>query len=221
LSRRGRRPALVIIAVSVVVFVGLAIWVRGRRYVPIDYRVTVWVYEHVRSVGLIRALTDLTSPGFETGVLVTAAVAAAGCRRWRVAVLAVLGPLIAVFASEGVFKPLIGRPRGGSSYPTADSFPSGHETGLTAMLVVLSVLLLRTTWHAAVKAAVLLIFAAWAALGAVGLVRIFAHYPSDTVGALCVSLAVVLSTALLIDVVADRRVSGPAVPDPPRTASAA
>lgn len=215
---------MIVVGAAVVVFVALAIWVHGRRYTAIDYRVTVWIYEHARSRTLITALTDLTSPAFETGVLVTTAVAAAVFRRWRVTALAVLAPLITVLASEDVLKPLIARPRGGSSYPTAASFPSGHETGLTAMLVVLSVLLLRTAWRGAVKVAVLVIFAAWALLGAVGLVRIFAHYPSDTVGAVCVSLALVPTTALVIDVVSNRRgrrVSGPAVPDPPRTASAA
>jgi membrane-associated phospholipid phosphatase len=88
------------------------------------------------------------------------------------------------------------------------------------MLLVLSVLLLRTSWHGGVKTAILAVFAAWTVLGAVGLVRIFAHYPSDTAGAVCVSVAVVLSTALVVDAVADR-VSGPAAPAPPRTASAA
>jgi undecaprenyl-diphosphatase len=221
LPRSGRRLALVVIAVAVLIFVALAVWLHGVRDTGIDDRITRWVYAHVRRPLEVEILDDLTSPTWEVIVLTATVVAACALRHWRVAAFAALGPAVSVLAGEGILKPLIHRPRGGGSYPVADAFPSGHETGLVSMLTVFAVLLVRTAWTLAVKVALLVVMGAWTVLGAVGLVRIFAHYPTDTVGAVCSSVAVVLMTALVIDRIAERRVSGPAAPDPPRTASVA
>jgi len=212
---------VVAIAVAVVVFVVLAVAVHDRRQTWLDAHIATYVYLHARSAALVRFLTNLTNPQLEIGVLATLAVGSALRREWRVAVLAVFGPGAALFLSEIVFKPLVHRQTGGASYPVGDAFPSGHETGLVGLLAVLAVLLLRTSWRPAMKAAVLLVLAVWAVFGAIGLVRIFAHYASDTVGGMCVAVATVFGLALAVDAVAAGRVSESGVPDPPRRVPAA
>jgi len=220
LPRGGRVPAMVVVGAALAVFVALAVWLHGVYETGVDEHLTRWIYMHIRREWQVHLLADLTSPMFEEIVLAVVAIAAAVRRRWRIAVLAVVAPALALLVGEQVLKPLIHRPHSVAN-PSDNSFPSGHETGLVSMLTVLSVLLVRTAWSLAVKTAVLVVFGIWTVLGAVGLVRIFAHYPTDTLGAVCWSVAVVLSTTVLLDAVGRRRVSGPAAPDPPRTAHVA
>lgn len=222
LPRRVRARALVVAVLAAIVVVVLAVLLHGKRETSVDESITRWLYVHLRSWWVARKLLSLSEPAFEVGVLAALAVGALLRRAWNVAAFVVAAPVAAVVVSELVLKPLVHRRLGGVSFPVANAYPSGHETGIAALLTVLAVLTLRTTWTVAVKAAVLVAFVLWAVVAAIGLIRNFLHYPSDTVGGAGVALAVVLATAFAIDAVtASHRVSAPDVPDRPRTAHAA
>jgi undecaprenyl-diphosphatase len=202
----ARRSALVVAVVAAMVVVVLAVLVHGTRGNGVDDAITRWTYRHFRSRWEAHALLSLSEPAFDVGVLSTLAVAAALRRVWNVAIFAVVAPVGAVLLSEVVLKPVVHRSIGGFSYPVGNAYPSGHETGIAALLAVLAVLALRTAWHIAVKVALVTALVVWAVLAAVGLVRNFLHYPSDTVGGASVAVAVVVVTALGIDAVTERRV---------------
>jgi membrane-associated phospholipid phosphatase len=114
--------------------------------------------------------------------------------------LALIGPLLAMITTSLVLKPLIDRTRSG-----ALAFPSGHTTAVGSMALAAGTLLLGWTvvprvwrWVGAGVLALLVV-----AVGASMVGRGY-HYPSDTVGAVGVALAVVLLVALVVDAVGDR-----------------
>lgn len=127
-------------------------------------------------------------------------------RHRRAAVLAVLGPGMAV-AVTTLLKPVVGRTINGPHL----SYPSGHTAVVTAMvLVFVFVLVDRLRLRPAAATAVVLYTAitagaaeAWAQYGMV------VHYPTDTLGGFCVAMAVVPTTAWVIDRVT-RRAGTPA-----------
>jgi membrane-associated phospholipid phosphatase len=86
----------------------------------------------------------------------------------------------------------------------AGAYPSGHETGLVSLLVVLLLVLLQAALSRAAKAVGVTLLALWAGVGAVGLVRGHYHFATDTIGGIGVALACVLGVALVIDWVSDR-----------------
>jgi membrane-associated phospholipid phosphatase len=116
------------------------------------------------------------------GLLLLAAVAVGlWRRRWRLAVLAVLTPAVAV-AAVRLLKPLFGRQRGG-----ALAYPSGH---VTVMVTVLGVVLLV----AGMRVWTLIAAAVYALLGIVGQAMTY-HYFTDTVGAALLGTALVCAAA--------------------------
>ncbi len=127
-------------------------------------------------------VADLGSaPVFAAGILVTAAI---GWWRDRPRALAcLLGPTLAVFVTERIAKPLVGRHAvlGGSSYP------SGTVTAVAALavaVVLVSPRLLRPL------SALLTAFAVLAVCAAV--VGMRWHYPTDTMGGIGVGAGSVL-----------------------------
>jgi membrane-associated phospholipid phosphatase len=72
------------------------------------------------------------------------------------------------------------------------------------MLVVLAVLLPRVRLSRPSRVAAYLLLAVWALLGAVGLVRAFYHFTTDTIGGAAVAIACVCGTAIVIDSLAGR-----------------
>jgi membrane-associated phospholipid phosphatase len=113
----------------------------------------------------------------------------------RLAVLAIVGPGLTGVATTAL-KPLVGRTIDGGL-----AFPSGHTGGATALGVVAALLLiaaLRTATHTSA-----LLIAAGAVVSggmmAFALVSDRIHYPTDTVGGFCVAVAVVLTSALVIE----------------------
>jgi membrane-associated phospholipid phosphatase len=173
----------------------------------IDTRIDGWLIGHVgHRVDLVRALAGLGSPG--AVVLATALLVAGLVRvgRGRGALLAALAPAVASAITELVLKPQIGRTHDGAS-----SFPSGHATGLGAVLVVVVVLALdrrppRLPWWA--QAVTCLSAVVVAACGCAALVAAQYHYASDTLGGVGVAVAAVLILALVIDSWFDRRAPG-------------
>jgi undecaprenyl-diphosphatase len=154
-------------------------------------------------------------------VVTVAAVLAVWCawrRRWRAAVMVVLGPGLTGLA-ETILKPVVGR-----SIPTgALAFPSGHTAGATAVGLVVSLVIAgyarrrRELW--VLVGAVLT--ASGAAVVAVGLVAEHAHYPTDTIGGFCMAVVVTGVAAIVVDGVAEalrtrraRSVDSRALPHP-------
>lgn len=118
-------------------------------------------------------------------------------RRLRAALLVAVAVPGACIATELVLKPFIHR-----TYFGGLAFPSGHATGVFAIAVVVSVLLInppRPRPRAGVRALV-----AGGALALAGLVCAAVlgaknHYPTDVVGGAAVATAAVLLTALALD----------------------
>ncbi|MDD7966700.1 phosphatase PAP2 family protein [Actinomycetospora lemnae] len=113
--------------------------------------------------------------------------------------LVLAGPPTAMVTTSLVLKPLVERTRGGEL-----AFPSGHTTSVASLAVTCGVLVLGLT--AVPRAVRLLAVAGLAGLVVAvcaGLVVRGYHYPTDTLGALGVAVAVVLGVALAVDAWAD------------------
>jgi membrane-associated phospholipid phosphatase len=113
----------------------------------------------------------------------------------RLAVLAVVGPGLTGVATT-TLKPIIGRTIDG-----AFAFPSGHTGGATALGVVAALLLVTALGTATWASAFLIAAGALGSGGTMALALVAAgdHYPTDTLGGFCVAVAVVLTSALVIE----------------------
>ena len=203
-----RRTAMVTVAVAVaLVLAGGIAFHHHRNYTRFDWHIAVWIYRHVNH-RFVRDLVHITSP---TGVtlLIGAVVIAAWMRgRKRLAVVTAFGPLVAIFVTEWVAKPLVAREL--SVLPTlppvgSDSYPSGHETGLASLTTVLVLVVIAVTassaWRLAAIAGALVIDL----IGSFALVGNFYHYATDTLAAICVSVASIVGLALVLDRFAEWR----------------
>lgn len=148
-------------------------------------------------------LLKLSTPALTTGLLALIALGAALLRRWEIVALAVIGPSLALGLTELVLKPLVDRSlipdQLGGPRAVGVAFPSGHETGLAALTLVVALLVPRTGLGRIGRAVTYGVLIVWTVLAAIGLVRGHYHYPTDTVGGAAVSVAAVLGVALLID----------------------
>lgn len=219
---------MLVVALAAAVVAGLGFWLHDRWSTGVDHSITHFFAVHLAGRQTAVFLLGFSDPTLAVGVCAVVAGTAALGRRWNVVLLAVSGPLVAVGLTEFVLKPLVHRPLGGGTYegvhyPVADAFPSGHETGLCALTALLAVLVIRTRWPTAAKALLVALLTAWTLLGAIGLIRNYYHYPTDTIGALGVAVGTVVAAALVIDRLIERRrpLSGRDVPDRPRTAPGA
>jgi membrane-associated phospholipid phosphatase len=147
-----------------------------------------------------QGFADLGNPLPVAVGLVGLAVVAYVVRGPRGLALAVIGPLLAMITTSLVLKPLIDRTLSG-----ALAFPSGHTTAIGSMALAAGTLLPGWTvvprvlrWAGAGVLTLLVV-----AVG-VSMVARGSHYPSDTIGAVGVALAVVLLVALVVDAVSDR-----------------
>jgi membrane-associated phospholipid phosphatase len=157
-----------LVGVAGMILLGLAV---GKGSTPVDDRFQRHRY------GPFLWLQFFADPR-ALAIVLTAVVAVALYRRqWRLAVLAVVSPFVAVVC-VAVVKPLFDRQlRGGLSYP------SGHTA---VMVVVMGFLVLVA--GAALWA--VLVAMAWCVLGAIG-VGVTFHYFTDTVGAMLLGTAIV------------------------------
>jgi membrane-associated phospholipid phosphatase len=113
----------------------------------------------------------------------------------RLAVLAIVGPGLTGVATT-TLKPIIGRTIDGYF-----AYPSGHTGGATALGVVAALLLIAVLRTPTGASAVLIVTGAVVSGGtmALALVADRAHYATDTLGGFCVAVAVVLTSALVIE----------------------
>lgn len=161
-------------------------------------------------------LVGFTEPPVSIALIAFAAVGAAAVRRFDVALFAVAAPVVAVVLSSEVLKPLIDRPGPlivNGQLRTGDfgSFPSGHQTGVTSTALVLFLVACQVPLRRRARVASGAVLLVWVGIASVGLTRAVFHYSSDTVGAVGVSTAVVLGTALAVDRWAPERLRGRAV----------
>lgn len=221
-----RRPLLtappVAAALAIVCWaalLGMALWVRDTRD-PMgpDEPFARWLYAHTGSA-VQHATLAFTDPLLTVGGCAAVTVCALLVRRWNLAVLASVGPLVGLGLESYVLKPSIDR-RFGISAEQGYAFPSGHETGLTSLTTLLVVVLLTSGARRGVKLGLSAVAVLWTLLGAVGLVRNGYHYVTDTFGGIALGVGVMLSLALLLDA-ATQRFSSPAGPGRARTAPAA
>jgi PAP2 superfamily protein len=166
-----------------------------------------------------RFLSQFSEPGLSLGVIVIVALGAALARHWRLFALAAVAPGLSIVLTEYVLKPAIDRyvylpgiPQETLQRFYSGAFPSGHETGVASAALLVLVAFGQLRLPAAARAAIVAGLASWLALAAAGLVRNAYHYATDTIGSVGLSAAVVLGTAMVIDLVhtpiaqrADRR----------------
>lgn len=197
LPEARRKPMAWAVAVAVLLLAALAIVVH-RSTTTFDTWMFRELYIHIGAGGA-STLLRFSSPALSIGMLGLVVVFAALLRRWDVVALAAIAPAVAVVLTECVLKPMIGRPLTLDGISARGVFPSGHETAVTSTALVLLIVAGQRPLRARVRAVVIAALAVWAVVSAVGLVRTFSHYATDTIGAVCVSVAVVCLLALVID----------------------
>lgn len=199
-----------------VVVAGLGLAVHGHRSTHVDSVVLRWLHPRVTGFAA-RAALDAGTPLVSLVLLALVFVVALRARLHRLAVVAVVAPAVASGLTEFVLKPWVGRPYGAGRSPQvliSLAYPSGHESlvASTAFVLLLVVCRLRVAW----RVPGVLVPAAWTLFAGIGLVVNFWHYATDVLGAIGLSAAVVLGTALVAD-----RVSSPGVRARPRTSHGA
>lgn len=228
LDPRWRPLAWVTIVAATAVFLGLALEIHDTRTpTAFDSDVAAWLSRRGGVTGQ-QLLLVLSEPALTVGFLVVVTLCAVLLRRWDLAVFAAVGPSCAQLLSSVILKPIVHRQLGFHdpmrpgliTYNFA--FPSGHETALTSAMVVVAMLLLRSSLTRQPKMIVVVLAAAWLVLGAAGLVRAGYHYGTDTIGGFCVALVAVVATALVVDAVTARvyrrgGLSSPDAGNPSRT----
>jgi membrane-associated phospholipid phosphatase len=189
-QQRIRRPLIapawrpVAFSVFLVALVGLATLSIGLHDkgtgTGFDNATLRWLLAHT-STGVQQLLLGLSEPTLVLVLLAAIALIAGLMRRWDVVALAVVGPAVALILTEVVLKPIVHRLFGlrfELSHGLAQAgpaFPSGIRfIGATVL-------------------------ALWAVAGAVGLVRSYYHYATDTVGGACVGVVCVVGVALILD----------------------
>lgn len=203
----GLAGLLTAIAVlSLVVVSGLGVWFAGQHTgTSVDQSVYWAVYKQfVGDRGLLRAMLLPTEPVLLVVVIGLIVMVAVARRRPRLAILAVAGPLVTVTITSSLLKPLFGRTINNGSL----AFPSGHTSGLVAVLAVLIVGVAGSTRpprRKSLTTAVVIFAAVLTVIGATALVGMKYHYVTDTLGGACMGVATVFLVAPAIDWLAGRR----------------
>jgi undecaprenyl-diphosphatase len=198
-----RRPAAVVTACCLLVFLVLAVRFHGAvTYGGFDG----WVDHTVPPrrtlpTDALAPLTDIV-PTVLLGLAAAATLALLVTRRWRSAALAVLGPGLTLLLVE------VGKLAVGRLHQGVLSLPSGHTAVVTSVAVVGAVLLLGRRRQHVLLAATLGALAVTVAAAAMAflLVALRWHYATDTVAGYCVAIAATLGVAFLLDALVARRI---------------
>ncbi|HEX3784536.1 MAG TPA: phosphatase PAP2 family protein [Pseudonocardiaceae bacterium] len=195
ISGRMRVPALTVTFGTWAIAITMGILVAGQQHAgPVDRWLTQWVHAVFGNRGRLAELllVPTDTPVIAAAVLAIV-VAALARRRWDVALLAAGTPVLGVGLVELALKPLFDRRLHGYL-----SYPSGHA--VAAMTVYTVAALAVTSTGGPLRRC--LATAGWGLLAVVvmvGLVAMDCHYPTDTVGGVCVAIGITLPCALGID----------------------
>ncbi len=154
-------------------------WAVGKGSTPLDD----WFHEFRRTPA--RELLVFTDPWLLIFVLCVVFAVALSRRRWRMAVVVVVFPLLGITVAR-LFKQLFGRENDG-----ALAYPSGHTTAVVVVSGMIVLVAGAAMW--AVLAAV-----AFSVLGMIGQ-GVTYHYFTDTIGAALLGTAVVCVAALVAE----------------------
>ncbi|WP_337360773.1 PA-phosphatase [Mycolicibacterium sphagni] len=150
-------------------------WAVGTGSTPIDD----WFQRaHGSALGWLLFFTDQRTVAV---ILLGALAVAIYRRRWLLAVLVVVNPVMAVWLSR-IFKELFGREKGG-----APAYPSGHTTLMVAVLGMVVLV-------AGARLYVVAVEVIWALLGMLGQAVTY-HYFTDAVGGLLLGSSLVCVAA--------------------------
>ncbi|MFF2024963.1 phosphatase PAP2 family protein [Streptomyces sp. NPDC058171] len=146
------------------------------------------------------AVDFLAEPAGAAALVVAAVTGCLLWRRRRAAVLVVVGTGLSVVTTT-LLKPLVGR----TIHDGHLSYPSGHTAFLTAFALVVALLAAGRLGLGRAAGTLLVVSSALLAGAAMGWAQVAlgAHYPTDTLGGWCTALAVVPTTAWLLDRWAD------------------
>jgi membrane-associated phospholipid phosphatase len=208
LGERARWPAAAVLVGCAAVTAVLGVLV-NHRYQPggldraIDRRVQSALYGHHYTLSKLVTAGQPGPAAVLTGLLVLACLAG---RRPRAALLAAIALPLAGALTEFVLKPVVGRVAG-----TAFSYPSGHSTGLFGLAAAAAVVLLGPQRPRLARGARIGLIAAGyvvALVIAAALIDLRYHYCTDIVGGAATGTAVVLATALALDLIRRPRPPG-------------
>ena len=184
-----------VLCLDVVAAVGLRLR-RVHGPVALDVRTAQPVFSHAFGVSLVpvRMATQfvkLGNPVPYAALVLALVVLAASKHDWLSAATAATGPVLAVFTAEHL-KPHFGRTEGG-----ADACPSGHNTALTALaVVVVLVVWRRRGWRSvAVTGPLAAVMAGGMVLT---VVRLHAHLMSDALAGVFLGAGIVTGIACLL-----------------------
>ncbi|WP_436496049.1 phosphatase PAP2 family protein [Actinokineospora sp. HUAS TT18] len=192
------RPALALIVPCLIIVGALGAEVAGNTDAgPVDQAAfeVFWLRRDI-----VTPLTVSTNPAAMIGLITLIVSIALWHRRPRIALLAVLGPVVAAGLNTWALKPFFDRTHDGYL-----AYPSGHTTTLVSILAVITLVVAgnaapalrwKATLGVAATALTLVGVGAWAIIGA------RYHYLSDTLGSLFWGVAVVIIVAAAIDAVA-------------------
>lgn len=174
----GRRALLLWPGIAVVAMFVLG-WAVGKGSTPLDD----WFQEFRRTPA--RELLVFTDPWLLIFVLCVVLAVALSRRRWRMAAVVVVFPLLGIAVAR-LLKQLFGRENDG-----ALAYPSGHTTAVVVVSGMIVLVAGAAMW--AVLAAV-----AFSVLGMIGQ-GVTYHYFTDTIGAALLGTAVVCVAALVAE----------------------
>ena len=196
-----RWPVVIISALAALAVLTMALAVAGDVS-PTSFDREVVSLTAARTTAETRWALVLDSAGEPKGLALLVALlftASLLLRRPRVALLVVLGTGLTISVTSAL-KPLVGR----TIHHVYLSYPSGHTASATAMAMTAALLVSHRLGR---RAALALLYGVATVAGtAAGWAQssLMAHYPSDTVAGWCTALAVIPTTAWLVDGAAER-----------------
>jgi membrane-associated phospholipid phosphatase len=140
-------------------------------------RLDDWFAHAGKSHDGVDELLFFTKPVLLAAMLLAALAVASFQRRWRVAAVVALTPVVGL-AAVRILKPLFERGKGGGL-----AYPSGHVTVMVAVVGMIVLVLGARVW-------VLVSAAVFALLGLIGQALTY-HYFTDTIGAALLASALV------------------------------
>lgn len=200
IPQRMRLPAVAAAAGAWGLAVVVGMLVAGQRHAdPVDRTVIEDVHAAVGNgqgmAAILLVPTDTVVIGAAIAVVLAAALIR---RRWDIALLTATTPPIGVLVTELALKPLFGRRLYGQL-----SYPSGHAVA-AVMVYTIAILALASAaprwwrWLAGCVWALLIVEIM------AGLIGMNCHYPTDTVGGVCVAVGVVLPSVVGTDILLHR-----------------